>query len=150
AIAIQLDPATLGTISEAYGAMGDTAQSAQYARAMTASALKQPGPIHRAWGLFLLDHGTKSDVERVLAKTRIEMRTRHDVYGYDLLAWALHKQGRDSAARAAMQHALAQHTEDAQLFYHAGMIERALGNIDAARSYLGQVVAMNPRFGVAG
>jgi tetratricopeptide (TPR) repeat protein len=150
AIAIQLDPATLGTISEAYAALGDSAQSAQYAQAMATSALKQPGPIHRAWGLFLLDHGTKSDVDRVLAKTRIEMRTRHDVYGYDLLAWALHKQGRDADARAAMQHALSEHTEDAQLFYHAGMIERALGNADAAREYLGQAVAMNPRFDVAG
>jgi tetratricopeptide (TPR) repeat protein len=150
AIAIQLDPATLGTISDAYAALGDSAQSAQYARAMATSALKQPGPIHRAWGLFLLDHGTKDDVDRVLAKTRIEMRTRHDVYGYDLLAWALHKQGRDAAARVAMQRALAQHTEDAQLYYHAGMIERALGNADAARAYLGQAVAMNPRFSVAG
>ncbi|MEO8619596.1 MAG: tetratricopeptide repeat protein [bacterium] len=146
AIAIQLDPATLGTLSEVYTALGDTAQSAQYARAMTTSALKQPGPIHRAWGLFLLDHGSKSDVKRVLAKTRIEMRTRHDVYGYDLLAWALHKQGRDVDARAAMQHALAQHTEDAQLFYHAGMIERAAGNAAQARTYLDQALMMNPRF----
>jgi Flp pilus assembly protein TadD len=81
----------------------------------------------------------------VLAKTRIEMRTRHDVYGYDLLAWALHKQGRDADARAAMRRALAQHTEDAQLFYHAGMIERALGNVDGARTYLTQAAAMNPR-----
>jgi len=150
AIAIQLDPATLGTISEAYAALGDSGQSAQYARAMATSALRQPGPIHRAWGLFLLDHGTKDDVARVLAKTRIEMRTRHDVYGYDLLAWALHKQGRDGDARVAMQRALAQHTEDAQLLYHAGVIERALGNVDAARRYLGQAVAMNPRFSIAG
>ena len=146
AIAIQLDPATLGTISEAYGAMGDTAQAAQYARAMTASALKQPGPIHRAWGLFLLDHGTKADAKRVLAKTRIEMRTRKDVYGYDLLAWALHRQGRDREARDAMMHALSQETEDAQLFYHAGMIERALGNTEQARTYLDKALTMNPRF----
>jgi tetratricopeptide (TPR) repeat protein len=146
AIAIQLDPATLGTISEAYGAMGDTAQAAQYARAMTASALKQPGPIHRAWGLFLLDHGTKSDAKRVLAKTRVEIRTRRDVYGYDLLAWALHKQGREREAREAMQHALSQQTEDAQLYYHAGMIERALGNTTQARTYLDKALTMNPRF----
>jgi tetratricopeptide (TPR) repeat protein len=146
AIAIQLDPATLGTISEAHAALGDTAQAAQYARAMTASALKQPGPIHRAWGLFLLDHGSKSDVRRVLAKTRVEMRTRHDVYGFDLLAWALHRQGRNTEARAAMTRALAQHTEDAQLFYHAGMIERALGNGDAAHAYLERALAVNPQF----
>src|SRR6185436_1851554 len=86
AVAIQLDPATLGTISDAFFAVGDTAQAEQYARAMTASALEQPGPIHRAWGLFILDHGTPRDAERVLAKTREELRTRHDVYGYDLLA----------------------------------------------------------------
>jgi tetratricopeptide (TPR) repeat protein len=126
AIAIQLDPTTLGTISVAYAQLGDTSQASQYARAMATSALKQPGPIHRAWGLFLLDHGTKSDVDVVLAKTRMEMRTRHDVYGYDLLAWALHKQGQNAAARDAMEHALAQHTEDAQLFYHADVIEKSL------------------------
>ena len=128
AIAIQLDPSTLGTISEAYAAKGDTAQASQFARAMATSALKQPGPIHRAWGLFLLDHGTERDVARVLAKTREEMKTRHDVYGYDLLAWALYKQGRFASAHDAMQHALSQHTEDAQLSYHATTIERALGN----------------------
>ena len=146
AIAIQLDPATLGTISEAYGALGDTAQAAQYSRAMTASALKQPGPIHRAWGLFLLDHGNKADVKRVLAKTRIEMRDRRDVYGYDLLAWALHKRGRNAEARAAMNHALSQNTEDAQLFYHAGMIERALGNDGQARIHLDRALGLNPQF----
>jgi tetratricopeptide (TPR) repeat protein len=115
---------------------------------MTASALKQPGPIHRAWGLFLLDHGTTGDVERVLAKTRIEMRSRRDIYGYDLLAWGLHKQGRDSDARAAMTHALSQNTEDAQLYFHAGMIERALGNTVAAQAYLDRALTINPHFGL--
>jgi len=146
AIAIQLDPATLGTISEAHRALGDTAQANAYARAMTASALKQPGPIHRAWGLFLLDHGTSGDVKRVVAKTRIEMRTRRDIYGYDLLAWGLHKQGRDTEARLAMAHALSQNTEDAQLYYHAGMIEQALGNAAAARAYLDRALTINPNF----
>ena len=126
AVAVQLDPATLGTISDAYLALGDTAQAAQYARAMTASALEQPGPIHRAWGLFILDHGTSRDAERVLAKTREELRSRHDVYGYDLLAWALHHLGRESEARVAMQRALAQHTEDPQLLRHARAIDPAL------------------------
>ena len=145
AIATQLDPATLGTISEAYAAIGDTVQAAQYARAMTTSALKQPGPIHRAWGLFVLDHGSAADVDRVLAKTRVEMKTRKDVYAYDLLAWALHRQGRDSLAHDAMQRALSQNTEDAQLYYHAGMIERSLGDATLARRYLDQAAALNER-----
>jgi len=126
AVAVQLDPATLGTISDAYRALGDTTSAAQYERAMTASALEQPGPIHRAWGLFILDHGTLRDAERVLAKTREELRSRHDVYGYDLLAWALHREGRDAEARVAMSKALAQHTEDPQLVRHAKAIDAAL------------------------
>ena len=145
AIAIQLDPAILGTISQAYSALGDTAEAAQYARAMTTSALRQPGPIHRAWGLFVLDHGAKTDVDRVLAKTRIEMKTRKDVYGYDLLAWALHRQGNDRAAHEAMQHALSQDTEDAQLYYHAGMIEQSLGDAVRARTYLDKASALGGR-----
>jgi tetratricopeptide (TPR) repeat protein len=122
AIAIQLDPATLGTMSEAYAALGDTAQAAQFAKAMAVSALKQPGPIHRAWGLFLLDHGTPRDAARVLARARDELRTRKDVYGYDLLAWALHRRGRNVEARAAMERALSQHTEDPLLQRHAAII----------------------------
>ena len=45
-----------------------------------------------------------------------------------------------------MQHALSQQTEDAQLYYHAGMIERALGNTAQARTYLDKALTMNPRF----
>jgi len=131
AVAIQLDPATLGVISDAFLAVGDTAQAAQYARAMTASALEQPGPIHRAWGLFILDHGSSHDAERVLAKTREELRTRHDVYGYDLLAWALHRRGRDAEARSAMEKALAQHTEDPNLLRHARAIDAALATVSS-------------------
>jgi len=96
---------------------------------MTASALEQPGPIHRAWGLFILDHGTSRDAARVLDKTREELRTRHDVYGYDLLAWALHRQGRNVEARAAMIEALARKTEDPQLLRHARAIDAAFGTI---------------------
>jgi tetratricopeptide (TPR) repeat protein len=128
AIAIQLDPATLGTMSEAYAALGDTTQAARYARAMAVNALEQPGPIHRASGLFLLDRGTRRDAARVLARAQADLRTRHDVYGYDLLAWALHKRGRHAEAHAAMQRALEQGTEDPLLDRHAAAIARAVGS----------------------
>jgi len=47
-----------------------------------------------------------------------------------------------------MLHALSQNTEDPQLYYHAGMIERALGNIAAARAYLDRAHVVNPHFGL--
>jgi tetratricopeptide (TPR) repeat protein len=144
AIAATLDPATLGTLSDAYAAIGDTAKSAEYARVLDVAVLRQPGAYHRAWSLFLLDHDRH--VSTVARKIREELKTRHDVYAYDLLAWSLHKQGRDREAALAMENALREHTEDAQLFYHAGMIDHALGDTSAARTMLSRALAVNPYF----
>lgn len=126
AISIQLDPATLGTISRAYAALGDTAQAARYADAMSRSALTQPGAIHRAWGQFLLDHGTEADRGDVLRRAQRELRDRHDVYGHDLLAWALYRNGHLSEARSEMQLAMAQHTEDTMLAEHSRLLAAAV------------------------
>lgn len=119
---IQLDPTTLATASRAYAALGDTMQAAQFARAMSTVALTQPGPIHRTWGLHLLDHGTARERAEVLRRARADLRTRHDVYGHDLLAWALHRAGDDAAARQEMIMALAQGTDDVLLQQHAEVL----------------------------
>ena len=147
AIASSLDPATLGTLSDSYSAIGDTAAGAEYARALDAAVLKQPGAYHRAWSLFLLDHDRH--VATVTRKVRAELQTRRDIYGYDLLAWALYKQHRGVDAEHAMAKALREGTVDALLFYHAGMIERSLGNTAAARAQLTRALAVNPYFQTA-
>jgi tetratricopeptide (TPR) repeat protein len=144
AVVTNLDPATLGTISDAFGALGDTAQAAEYARVMEVAVSKQPGAYHRAWSLFLLDHGRR--VSLVLAKARAELETRQDIYGYDVLAWALYKSGRTAEAESTMARALSQHTQDGMLFYHAGMIARAAGRPAMARSYLERALQVNPYF----
>jgi tetratricopeptide (TPR) repeat protein len=142
AIARALDPATLGLLHDAYTALGDTAKAGEYYRAMALAVLRQPGPYHRAWSLFLLDHDR--EMPQVLAKVEEELRTRRDIYGYDLLAWALHKSGRDADAVAPMRHALALGTRDAMLYYHAGTIHRALGDTASARTELQAALVMNP------
>ncbi|MEP6688249.1 MAG: tetratricopeptide repeat protein [Gemmatimonadales bacterium] len=142
AVSQSLDPATLGLLHDAWTALGDSAKAAEYYHAMAVAVLRQPGPYHRAWSLFLLDHGR--EVPRVLANVESELRTRHDVYGYDLLAWALHRSGRDTDARAPMARALALGTRDAMLFYHAGMIARALGDTAATRARLDTAFVINP------
>jgi tetratricopeptide (TPR) repeat protein len=124
AIAATLDPATLGTLSDAWAARGDSARSAEYADALDVSVRRQPGAYHRAWSLFLLDHDRHLDA--VTRKIRDELRTRQDIYGWDLLAWALHKQGRDAQAADAMRHALALGTRDPLLRRHAAEIDNAM------------------------
>ena len=125
AIAAVPDPATFGVISDAYVRLGDTLNAAQYARAMEVAVAGQPGQWHRAWSLFLLDHNRR--VPEVLARVQAELATRRDVYGYDLLAWALHKAHRDAEARVAMAQALALGTDDPQLRAHAAAIDSAFG-----------------------
>ncbi len=148
AIAIAPDPATLGLIGEGYDAQGDSANAEQYYHAMEAVTMSQPGGFHRAWSLFLLDHERR--IPEVLAKVREEIETRRDIYGWDLLAWALHRAGRDREALPAIAKAMALGAEDAMLFYHRGMIELALGHRVAARRDLERALAINPYFSPVG
>ncbi|CAA9359185.1 MAG: hypothetical protein AVDCRST_MAG11-4018 [uncultured Gemmatimonadaceae bacterium] len=144
AIAVVLDPATLGVVADAYAALGDTAKAAEYARTMEVAASGEPGAYHRAWSLYLLDHDTRT--AEVLAAAQAEIATRRDVYGYDLLAWALYKRGRVAEARAASDAALAQGTQDALLLYHAGMIAQAAGEPARAHRFLERALAVNAHF----
>ena len=143
-LAQRLDPLTLGTLSDIYAARGDSAKSNEYMAALETTAAGQPGPFHRALSLVLLDRNTR--VAEVLAKAEAEIRTRKDVYGYDLLAWALYKSGRLADARRAMEMALRMSTKDSQLYYHAGMIEKAAGNSAAAAGFLERALTINPGF----
>jgi tetratricopeptide (TPR) repeat protein len=125
AIARVLEPGTLGVLSDAYAAVGHAAKAEQYLRVMELAVAGQAGPIHRQWSLFLLDHDR--DVALVADKARRELRTRHDIYGWDVYAWALHHQGREREARAAMDSALHLGTRDPLLQHHRAVIDSALG-----------------------
>lgn len=120
----RVDPATLGLLADAHATLGDSAQAASRLRAALASMRAQPGAFHRAWGLFLLDHG--AEVPQVLARAQAELATRGDIYGLDLAAWALYRAGRPADALAPMRNALATGSRDPQLHLHARAIARAV------------------------
>ena len=141
-VAVSFDPATLGAISDAYAGLGDSAKANEYAHAMEIAVSKQATAYHRAWSLFLLDHHRR--VGEVLAKAQEELETRRDIYGYDVVAWALHASGRNAEAREMMTKAMSLGTQDAMLFYHAAMIDRALGHQAIAASELEHARTLNP------
>ncbi len=138
------DLATIALMGDAHLATGDSARAEQQFRAVEASAAANPEPFNRQWTLFRLEHARA--LPATLALLQDEIRTRRDVYGYDQLAWALHLTGDHIAARAAAEQAMRLGTPDATLYYHRGMIERALGNGDGARVHLQRALALNPRF----
>ena len=79
---------------------------------------------------------------------RKELDVRRDIYTYDVLAWALYKNGKVGEALPAMTEALRLGTKDARLFFHAGMIHQAVGDAQKAREFLEKALATNPRFHV--
>jgi tetratricopeptide (TPR) repeat protein len=98
----------------------------------------------RELAYFYADHDIK--LTEALELARRELDYRKDVYAYDLLAWSLHKNNKDEEAREAIEKALRLGTKDAKLFYHAGMIYRALGAKEKAVEFLSRAVRTNPRF----
>ena len=115
---------------------------------MEVAVSQQATAYHRAWSLFLLEHGRR--VDEVLSKAQEELVTRRDIYGYDVVAWALHAKGRDAEARAMMTYALSLGTRDAMLLYHASAIDSALGRAAMAQDELARARAIDPEIGRAG
>jgi tetratricopeptide (TPR) repeat protein len=98
----------------------------------------------RQLAMFYADHDGNLDAALDLAMAEIEVRK--DVFGYDALAWTLHKNDRNREAARAIEEALRLGTRDASLFFHAGMIYDALGREARAMRFLERSLALNPGF----
>jgi tetratricopeptide (TPR) repeat protein len=77
---------------------------------------------------------------------RKDLSARHSVFAFDALAWALYRAGEFSKASAEMQQTLALGTRDAHLFFHAGMIAAANGNLEQSKEFLAGAAEVNPRY----
>jgi hypothetical protein len=114
----RFDPATLAIAGDARKAAGHPEQAEPYYRALRAAAGTAPrGGFHRTWYLALLDHDFEAGF--VLGRVAQDLIVRRDLHGWDLLAWALHRNGRRDEARAAMRVALSFGTDDPDILRHA-------------------------------
>lgn len=87
---------------------------------------------NRSLALIYADRNHKP--ARALELAKAELEFRQDVFTYDVLAWALYRNGRFEEAAEAMAKALKMETPEASFHYHAGLIAKALGkNADAVR-----------------
>lgn len=138
------DLRTLGAIGDAYAALGDQESAQRYYRKLEEEAAANPEPFNRQWTQFRLDHD--QHIDETLAILQEEIGERHDVLGFDLLAWALFKAGDIPAAQAAIQQALRTGIQEPSFFFHAGMIESAAGNEAAAKRYFRSALEINRNF----
>jgi tetratricopeptide (TPR) repeat protein len=101
---------------------------------------------NRELAMFYADREIKLPQALQLAKAEFDVR--HDIYTWDTVAWVLYKNQRFPEAAQAMEEALCLHTNDSILLFHAGMIEHALGNDEAAQNDLDRALKINPHFHV--
>ena len=74
--------------------------------------------------------------ETALRLARADFDSRSDVFSYDALAWSLAAAGNLAEAQSEMQRALAEGTQDARLFFHAGIIASQAGHSADAERWL--------------
>lgn len=105
------------------------------AAAKTEAELKAHGEAAdpRTLALFLATRHEEAPWAVKLAQAELENRT--DVQTHDALAWALAASGDLPAAETEMRVALAEHTADARLWWHAGEIALGRGQPEAAQVF---------------
>ena len=96
--------------------------------------------------LMWADQDIKLDQALEIAKREHEMRK--DIYTADVLAWTLYKKGNFEEAKKASEEAMRLKTGDALILYHAGMIEKELGNKAKAKELLKKALEINPSFDI--
>jgi tetratricopeptide (TPR) repeat protein len=69
-----------------------------------------------------------------------------DITAADIYAWCQYKKGNLQEAKSAIKVAMRLKTKDARIFYHAGMIEKGLGNKREAAKLLRLALETNPAF----
>ena len=99
---------------------------------------------NRELALFYADQGIK--LPEALDLARNELEVRHDIYTWDTLAWVLYRNGRFQEAAEAINKALALHTNDSLLLFHAGMIYHSVAKDSDAEDFLRRALRTNPHF----
>ena len=139
--------AALGDVYRAAGREADAQR--QYDLASAIDSLYRANGINTdlEMALFLADHDLRPD-EAVAQARVIYDKQPGSIRAADVLSWALYRTGQNNEAAVYSREALRLGTQDPLLLFHAGMIDRALGNNDTALDYLSRAVDANPRFSV--
>ncbi len=141
-------PSYVVALGDLYSAAGDTAHAdRQYELVRVEEKLFQANGVNvdLELALFDADHGSPAEA---LAAARAEWNRRHSILVADALGWALYANGRYADALRYATFAGKLGYRNALLYFHRGMIERALGDLGAARKDLREALAINPHFSI--
>jgi tetratricopeptide (TPR) repeat protein len=100
---------------------------------------------HLTTATYLADHGQPAEA---LTHAQVEWAARHSVLAADAMAWALHRNGRDTEALTYADTANSLGWRNATFLYHRGAIHQALGDREQAGADLSSALAINPHFDI--
>ena len=86
------------------------------------------------------------DLADALQRAHQAFEARPSIYAADTLAWTLYKTGKYTEAYEMSRQALRLGTQDARLFFHAGVISKQLGKNKEAETHLEKALEINPHF----
>jgi tetratricopeptide (TPR) repeat protein len=136
--------AALGDIYERIGKHDLAAQQFAVVDLIARLSILNRNLFRRELAVYYADHRIHLDEALTLATE--EKDARQDVYTWDAFAWISFQNGKIEAARDAVEHALAQGTEEPLFLFHAGMIYGKLGDSARAHGYFTRALALNPHF----
>jgi tetratricopeptide (TPR) repeat protein len=130
-------PEYLWVFADALRATGQAQEASQ-----VEADLDRKGAVSdpRTFSLYLASR--REQIETSVRLAEQEMETRRDVFTLDALAWSQAAAGRLPEASSNITKALAEGTQDARLFYHAGSIARLAGRKSDARRWFVQASAI--------
>lgn len=139
---------TVLLLGDVYRRTGDADNAAkQYAMAEGGESTLGAHYDEHRMALFWADND--KNLGRALEVAIADYADIKDIYASDILAWCYYKKGMFAEAKAQAEQAMRLKTRDARIYYHAGMIELALGNKDVAKTYLQTALQINPKFDLA-
>ena len=143
-------PNYAATLGDLYAAVGNNDAAARhYNLVLAIAALYQANGIDTdlETALFLADHELNLH-DAVRQARAIYARQPDSIYAADALAWTLHRNGQTEEAQEYVRQAIRLGTPDPMLYFHAGVVAKAAGELDEARQHLAKASDLNPRFSV--
>ncbi|MBA2463269.1 MAG: tetratricopeptide repeat protein [Actinobacteria bacterium] len=140
-------PQFVATLADIERARGDERGARrQYALMGVIQRLLQANGVNSdlELALFRVDHGIR--LAGALELARAARAARPSIYGDDVLAWALARNGRCADALRYSKRSLRLGTKDAGFYFHRGMIERCLGRKGAAAAWFARALETNSSF----
>ncbi len=136
-------PETLILLGDTNFRLGRTDEAKRNYSSAEELARGSDGDMHR-FSLLWADHSMR--LAEALEIAEQDYTTNKDIYAADIYAWCLLKNSRAGDAREVIKNALRLDSKDARILYHAGMIERELGNRKESVRLIEEALRVNPSF----